>query len=297
MTLRFFIAIMFLIVVAGIITYFLIPSPLKISGRSNLITSTNGSFRILTRQDIWDKWSPGTFTITKKLLNTVELDVKSGNFHFPVSVFLIPLSEDSVAVSWSGTFPVVRNPISKIRQYGRAATVSEKMNNTLKYFQEFVEKNENIYGFHIEETSTKDTFLIATRFSSPTFPSNQLVYSYVKKLQTYASAAGATQVSPPMLNVSTNDSVRFNSMVAIPINRIVNDADSISFIRMVPGRFLTAEVTGGPYTIQNAHKTMAQYFVDFNRISMAIPFEYLVTDRLHEPDTTKWITRIYNPVY
>jgi hypothetical protein len=66
---------------------------------------------------------------------------------------------------------------------------------------------------------------------------------------------------------------------------------------MVPGRFLKTEVTGGPYIIEHAHKMMQQYFEDYKRTSMAIPFEYLVTDRSKEPDTAKWVTRIYGPVY
>jgi hypothetical protein len=66
---------------------------------------------------------------------------------------------------------------------------------------------------------------------------------------------------------------------------------------MVPGHFLRTEVTGGPHTIANAHRMMDQYFKDFNRVTMAIPFEYLVTDRLKEADTSKWITRVYGPVY
>lgn len=297
MRMRIFVAIMFIIVIACIITYFLIPSPLKISGRVNLVTSTNGAYRTLTRQEVWDTLSRGNFSITKKLVNTVELDVKNENFHFPVSLVLIPLSKDSVTVSWSGEFPEVLNPLSKIRQYRLAASVSEKMNTALKKFQAFVRENENVYGFHIEETSTKDTFLIAFRFKSLTYPPDELIYSYIKKLQTFAKAAGVSQTSPPMLNVSTIDSTLFNNMVAIPISGKVEGTDSISFIRMVPGRFLTAEIKGGPHTIHNAHKTMIQYFIDFNRISMAIPFDYLVTDRLLEKDTTKWITRVYNPVY
>jgi hypothetical protein len=100
-----------------------------------------------------------------------------------------------------------------------------------------------------------------------------------------------------MLNVSTSDSATFNCMVALPINKKVEGNGAIFFVRMVPGRFLTSEVKGGPYTIASAHRMMDQYFKDFNRVTMGIPFEYLVTDRLKETDTTKWITRIYGPVY
>lgn len=297
MTRRFFVAIIFVIVIAGIVTYFLIPSPLKVSGRTVFHTSTNGSYRVLTKQDVWDKFSQGSFSVTKKLLNSVEVDAKSKNYHIPVSLLLIPLSRDSVAVSWSATFPEVNNPISKIRQYGRAHAVRKQMNDALHNFQDFVRRTENVYGFHIGEKSTTDTFLISTRFTSAQLPSNELIYSYIKKLQSYAAASGARQVSPPMLNISTADSTRFSCMVAIPINIKVENRDSISFVRMVPGHFLTAQIQGGPHTIRNAHKTMSQYFIDFNRMSMALPFEYLVTNRLRETDTTKWLTKIYYPVY
>lgn len=297
MGLRLFIAIFFFIVIAGIVTYFLIPSPLKISGRTVLHTSADGAYRVLTTQKVWDSLSPENFSITKKLAKSVEIDVKNNNIHVPVFLLLIPLSRDSVAISWSGNFPVTKNPITKIRQYGRATAVRDKMDHALQNFQSYVEQNENVYGFHIKETSTKDTFLIATRFGSTKYPSLELIYSYIEKLQTFAKTSGVTQTGAPMLNVSTTDSVHYNNMVALPISKIVPDGDSISFIRMVPGRFLTTEIKGGPYTIDNARKTMDQYFRDFNRISMAIPFQYLETNRLTEQDTTKWITRIYNPVY
>ena len=86
-------------------------------------------------------------------------------------------------------------------------------------------------------------------------------------------------------------------MVALPVNKKIDNKGDVFFVRMVPGRFLTSEVTGGPYTIQHAHRMMDQYFKDFNRTTMAIPFEYIVTDRLKETDTSKWVTRIYGPVY
>ena len=294
---RLFIAIIFIIVIAGIITYLLIPSPLIASGRLSFGTCTDGAYRSLTNQQIWDKWSPGSFFITNRLVNTVELDVKNKNSKIPVFIILIPLSKDSVSISWKTQFPVVSNPVSKIRQYSRAVAVREKIDHALQNFKSFVEHNENIYGVHINETSTSDTFLVATRFTSDTFPSNQQVHTYIDKLKTYLTSAGAAVSGHPMLNISTIDSTKFSCMVALPVNKIVADKGDVFFVRMIPGRFLTTQVTGGPYTIRHAHRMMDQYFKDFNRVSMAIPFEYLITDRIKEPDTTKWVTKIYGPVY
>jgi len=55
-------------------------------------------------------------------------------------------------------------------------------------------------------------------------------------------------------------------------------------------------VRGGQGTVENALEQMQLYFDDYDKTSMAITFQYLVTDRIKESDTTKWITEIYAPV-
>jgi hypothetical protein len=105
------------------------------------------------------------------------------------------------------------------------------------------------------------------------------------------------ETSFPMLNVTKTDSNVYKCMVALPINKITNGKNGIFFVRMVPGRFLTAELNGGLSSIRHGHEVMQLYFQDYKRTSMAIPFEYLVTDRLAEKDTSKWVTKLYYPVY
>jgi hypothetical protein len=62
------------------------------------------------------------------------------------------------------------------------------------------------------------------------------------------------------------------------------------------GNILITEVKGGQNEITNAYKQIQNYVSDYNRSAPAIPFESLVTDRRKEPDSSKWITRIYYPV-
>ena len=62
------------------------------------------------------------------------------------------------------------------------------------------------------------------------------------------------------------------------------------------GNILITEVKGGSNKINNAYKQIRNYISDYNRIAPAIPFESLVTDRSKEPDSSKWVTRIYYPV-
>ena len=65
---------------------------------------------------------------------------------------------------------------------------------------------------------------------------------------------------------------------------------------MLPGTALTTEVKGGPAAIRTAFLQLENYITDYQREAPLIPFESLVTDRLHEKDTSRWITRIYYPV-
>jgi hypothetical protein len=41
---------------------------------------------------------------------------------------------------------------------------------------------------------------------------------------------------------------------------------------------------------------MKAYMKDFKLTSPAMPFELLVTNRANEPDTSKWVTKIYYPI-
>ena len=66
---------------------------------------------------------------------------------------------------------------------------------------------------------------------------------------------------------------------------------------MAPGKILVTEVKGGPHAIQVAYAQYEKYLQDYHRISPAIPFESLITERIAEPDTGKWVTRIYYPVF
>ncbi|HCL84759.1 MAG TPA: hypothetical protein DIC22_12330, partial [Chitinophagaceae bacterium] len=70
----------------------------------------------------------------------------------------------------------------------------------------------------------------------------------------------------------------------------------VFYRRMVPGNFLCAEVKGGPFTVNEAVKQLDFFLQDHNKTQIAIPFQQLITNRLSEPDTSKWITRVYLPV-
>ena len=99
------------------------------------------------------------------------------------------------------------------------------------------------------------------------------------------------------MNVEKTDSMQFKLMVAVPTNKILQDEGNIFFVRMIPGSFMSTEVNGGVYTVNHAFSQLQMFMSDYQKTSMAIPFNALITDRTMEPDTSKWITRLYQPVY
>jgi len=80
------------------------------------------------------------------------------------------------------------------------------------------------------------------------------------------------------------------------VNKELAGNGKIFFSRFVPWKVLTAEVRGGIWTVKEAMHQMDIYIADYQKTAMAIPFQSLVTNRMEEPDTLKWITGIYTPV-
>ncbi len=129
------------------------------------------------------------------------------------------------------------------------------------------------------------------------YPSTNDIYSLVNKLNDYAIKSGALITGNPMYNVTPVEKDTVRLMVALPVNKSLLQTSSISAVKMVPGNFLATQVSGGEGTVRNALATMQNFITDNSKTSMAIPFSYLITNRVDEPDTSKWVTKIYMPVF
>lgn len=85
--------------------------------------------------------------------------------------------------------------------------------------------------------------------------------------------------------------------VAIPINKEIPFTKPIFINTMVDGKLLVTEVKGGQQTIKNALFSFKNYVQDKQFTSPAMPYEMMITDRSAEKDTSKWVTKIYYPVF
>ena len=144
----------------------------------------------------------------------------------------------------------------------------------------------------------KDSILVSTYGIFKNYPSTEDIYNLIGKLKTYIKNESAEETGLPMLNIITPDSTgNYIAKVAVPVNKRLPSFGNITYKWMLAGgNILVTEVKGGKSEIDKAFAQIENYISDRGYVAPAIPFLSLVTDRMKEPDSSKWITRIYYPI-
>jgi hypothetical protein len=314
---KFLVFLFTLIALFFVYTYFFIPEKIEISEVQFVKCNVNGAFRILRDKSSWKKWWPKKFANENKkeatndssffyngysyepheiFYNAVSVVVSKNNTSIDSHINLIKISLDSTVVIWKCEMKAGNNPLKRISNYQKASKLQLDFTSILLAYKNFVEQSSNIYGVDFHVIMSQDSTMVATKMTSKTFPTTTDIYSMIRKLRNYITEENARENNLPMLNVKTLEDSTFETMVAIPVNKQLPGKGDIFFSRFVPWKVLTAEVHGGNKTVENALDQMKIYMGDYQKTAMAIPFQSLLTDRSKEPDTSKWITRIYTPV-
>ncbi len=296
-------------------SYLVIPSNLKITRISYINCTSGGGFRSLSAIENWRKWWPenpkgtpadtgrifqynnDTYQVGPLFRDAFKINIRHKSSRISSLFVIIPLSNDSMAVEWHTVLAMGVNPYKRLTRYLEADVIKSNMSAILDHMRQFLENSDNVYGIHISKISTKDTFLVATKSDFHSYPTTADIYRLVNNLKKYITLNNAVETDPPIMNITRNVDQDYTLMVAIPTNRELPGKDAIFYRRMVPGHFLELEVKGGNDAVNQAFKKMQNFISDHQQTVMAIPFESLVTDRSQEPDSLKWVTRIYQPAF
>lgn len=302
-----FIVIMLALATAGI--YFFIPNIISLKASKTIAATRSGLHRILQDKENLAKWWPGKISNDSFYFNGLAYRFNNGNVTvMPVSVrgtekniisslYLVELSTDSTQLNWVSSMASSYNPIKRLQSYRFAKSVEKDMDLLLGKMETFYKDPQHIYGFDIKKELVKDSLLIATNATSLGYPSNSFIYGLITKLNTYAALNHANQSGYPMLNIITTDSIEYDVKVALPLDKALPGSGDILQKRMLGrGNILVTEVKGGMSVCNKAFSEIKKYADDYKRVPPAIPFFSLITDRLTEPDSSKWITKIYFPV-
>lgn len=306
---KMLIALLILVCLLLIGIYAFIPSKIYFREIVVIKANPNAAKRLLNNERNWNNWwskenkkneQAGNksyhYTFKGGMIQGIRININNSSVGVNSLLNIIPIDRDSVAVEWEGRSAAEFNPLRRVDKYTERKKIETEVENLLQNIKAFLENKENLYPIRISQIQVKDTLLVVTKDSFKNYPTTDEVYHLIGSLQEFISKEGAIGTNYPMLHI-TSDSGYFKTMVAIPVNKVVPAKGNFLFKRMVPGKILVTEVKGGRYTTAHALKQLENYLEDNELQSPAIPFESLVTDRSKEPDTSKWVTKIYYPVY
>jgi hypothetical protein len=312
------IALLGILFIFSLLTYILIPSTISIDSISSVKTTDNGTERFLLDESKWNNWWQYGKSDSANTGSTNNKDFSLHGYHFQLSekyyksasiliskdtekiaskLFIVRLALDSTGIDWKCTIQTGLNPFVRIARYQEAKKLKSCMEEVMSHLGQFLSKVENVYGLAIERNYLKDTLYVTAKKMVNEYPSTASIYALIKSIQQYASKNEAPQTGYPIFNVTDFGNNHFQLMAGVPVSKNIPEKDGFALKHMVKGSFMISEVVGDNKAVDEASKKFQLYFSDFNRTSMAMNFSMLVTDRLLQPDSTKWITKLYRPVF
>jgi uncharacterized protein (UPF0333 family) len=295
------------------ITYFVLPNNSNVSVSVKANASMACVQRVLATKKLYSNWLPKdgkqisanefllddcTFTfISDNFLNN-SITVKYKGLLTSSMVIFEP-ARDSSFTSVGFQFPNSNNPFTKLSNYFTYKHVETTTQKLLNSLQSFLSTSDNVYGVSMKKSILKDSTLIALKSLSNSYPTIADIYKNIDILKTFAITNGAKATNPPMLNIYKDAENGYAFMVALPIDKWLDNSGNIIAKRMLAGGNIleSGEIKGGFYTVDNFLKELENFRADVNGMSPAIPYQSLITDRSKESDTSKWVTKLYFPIF
>lgn len=301
-------ALLLLIVVLVAVAWWL-PASVQVQQTLVLKRPLSAVERSMINTRRWPEWWPGKqvadsvyehaghrWQINTVLLNgftATDLD-QPGRYY---DCRIVLMENNQTALSLTVWQQASVNPISKLQANFSKAAYQRFAESWLTAVASHFENDERLYGFKVVSAKVKDSSYISMRSYFDREPTVADVYGLIDELRTYISTKGGQAVNAPIMNVYRESATRYELMVAIATAFDLPSTNRYQLKKMMLGNILEGEVKGGLYTVARAEENMRLYANDYRKISPAIPFQQLVTDRRIEPDTSKWITRVYYPIF
>ena len=290
--------------------YIFIPAQSTFSESALAQANSKGAYRCLTDKNQWQQlfgtpvtentfnYNGAKYIINQKTIDGLVVHIKDEDTSTSGVIRILPLTNDSSAIVWESSVSTGLNPLKKLNQFFNKKEISENMAGILENIKQYLNKEENLYdGLHISKEKIKDSLLIALKSTYKFFPDNENIYETINKLRDYASSKGAHVTNYTMVNITKSDSTGYQAMVAIPIDKEIKATGNMELKNLIMGNILVTKITGGTATIVNAEKAMENYLNDHELESPGISFQSLITNRITEKDTAKWITKLNFPIY
>lgn len=297
--------------------YVFIPSEIEVRKVVPVKCNVEAAARVLADSDRWNVWWPGgggpersaeghpvwiygkgDYAVLQRFWRSAAVEIGDAGYRTPSMLTLVPhRGIDSCFMEWSFQRRASWNPVRRLRDYWAARSIHAEMGVILDGLRNYLETDSLLYGVGITKGRVRDTLVAEITRKEPVYPTTATVYSIVDRLQDFVKGYGGKVVGPPIMN-ATEDTDGYLMHVAVPVDHRAAVRDGIVFHYIpITALFLTAEIHGGEWTVRQEVKQLDYYMSDHQKVAVAVPFLQLVTDRRVEPDTSKWVSRLYVPFF
>ncbi|MET3979372.1 hypothetical protein ABIB62_001958 [Mucilaginibacter sp. UYP25] len=301
-----------ILLLAFISIYFIIPQKIKTTHIVQIDATDVNVAKFLVNKKPWDKWWPGKhsasnpdlftyngieFLLQKNTNSGIDVIIDPKGINLTGNISYLASSDEVCKVTWVTQTMSELNPISRVTGYLKIKQETKNIDSILSRFKQFMQQDSNIYGITVAAEKIKFPIVIATTTNTTSYPSVKIIYAAIADLKTQVSGQNAMELDSPMVNIHQVDN-GYQVMVAIPINKLITPSKG-SVINKLPkgGNLLTTQVKGGFHTVEIAFNQLKKFQENKGLKSPAMPYGSLLTNRLREPDSAKWVTKIYYPSY
>ena len=305
---RFLLVIVFVIILVFVVGFFL-PREKTFTQTVNSPIPFDGISRVIVNKSLWKNWWPGEIlndsTVSFKgqnihintiFLNGFKATLIDGNKNTLLDLQSIATYNAETAITLNTTVYLSSNPFTKVFQYlsaGKAEKLTTDLFNQLKATLSDIKK---VYGFDIKMGKVPNSSYISVKQDFDHYPSNEELYKMIDEAKTYIVSENRTVVNDPILNIVKENDQLYSAMVAVASDKDVPGKGKFMLKQMMLGNIVVAEVVGGPAAIERCRQAVQFYVNDYRKVSPAIAFERMISNRLTE-DSSRWVTTINYPVF
>ncbi len=235
-------------------------------------------------------------------LETINYD---GSYFSLVSTFsqtilnarIIEFHNDSSLVYVSQQYPKSLNPIKVFSNYFKAVQEKKRQEEFIDSFDIYMNNLNFLYGIVPQFDTVFHTEFITDVKEFKTKPTTTEIYQLIQPLEQFIIKNNMHITTPPMLNLHPTDHQTYYVQIAFGVDSLKNKVGKFKTKKMIKGNLLTATVKGGYEAVDKGLQAIENYIRDYKTSAPAIHFQYLITNRLEQPDSTQWITKINYPIY
>ena len=147
---------------------------------------------------------------------------------------------------------------------------------------------------HLQQTDTFSYIGITDSCFLKDMP--QRINDLYSEMLVFGARAGIDMTGRPFAVYHRIDEKQVVFELCIPVGEKVSVSGRIQYKTLQGREHVVAHYYGAYDTLEDGHNAIQQWLIRYRRKVDGFPWEMYVTDPVTEPDTNKWLTRIYYPV-